>query len=54
MLLVQAEAYRAQYGTNAISVMPTNLYGPEDHFGPDGHVIPLLVARYFGALETGA
>lgn len=54
MLLVQAQAYRQQYGTNAIYLMPTNLYGPEDNFGPDGHVIPMLVAKYFDALETGA
>ncbi len=54
MLLVQAQAYRAQFGTNAIYLMPTNLYGPGDNFGPDGHVIPMLIARYFEALETGA
>ncbi|MBI3970103.1 MAG: GDP-L-fucose synthase [Chloroflexi bacterium] len=54
LLLVQAQAYREQYGTNAIYLMPTNLYGPGDHFGPDGHVIPMLIAKYFDALETGA
>jgi GDP-L-fucose synthase len=54
MLLVQAQAYRQQYGMNAIYLMPTNLYGPADHFGPNGHVIPMLIARYFDALETGA
>jgi GDP-L-fucose synthase len=53
MLLVQAQAYRQQYGTNAIYLMPTNLYGPYDHFGPGGHVIPMLVAKYLDALETG-
>ena len=54
MLLVQAQAYRQQYGTNAVFLMPTNLYGPGDHFGPGGHVIPMLIAKYFDALETGA
>ncbi|HEX2515219.1 MAG TPA: GDP-L-fucose synthase [Chloroflexota bacterium] len=53
MLLVQAQAYRRQYGTNAIFLMPTNLYGPGDNFGPDGHVIPMLVARYLEAKERG-
>ena len=53
MLLVQAQAYRRQYGTNAIYLMPTNLYGPGDNFGPDGHVIPMLVARYLDARERG-
>ncbi len=53
MLLVQAQAYRRQYGTNAIYLMPTNLYGPGDNFGPDGHVIPMLVARYLEAQERG-
>ena len=32
MLLVQAQAYRAQYGFNAINLLPTNLYGPRDNF----------------------
>ncbi len=53
MLLVQGQAYRRQYGTNAIYLMPTNLYGPGDNFGPDGHVIPMLIARYSDAVETG-
>jgi GDP-L-fucose synthase len=50
---VQAQAYRRQFGTNAIYLMPTNLYGPGDNFGPDGHVIPMLVARYLEAKERG-
>jgi GDP-L-fucose synthase len=53
MLLVQAQAYRRQYGTNAVYLMPTNLYGPGDNFGPDGHVIPMLVVRFLGAREQG-
>lgn len=53
MLLVQAQAYRQQYGTNAIYLMPTNLYGPGDHFGPGGHVIPMLTVKFLDAVETG-
>jgi len=51
MLLVQAQAYRAQYGVEAIFLMPTNLYGPFDHFGPGGHVIPMLVVKFLEAQE---
>lgn len=40
------EAYRRQHGFNAISVMPTNLYGPEDNFSLEGgHVIPALIRK---------
>jgi len=53
MLLVQSQAYRQQYGTDAIYLMPTNLYGPFDNFGPDGHVIPMLVVKYLNAVEAG-
>jgi GDP-L-fucose synthase len=53
MLLVQAQAYRRQYATNAIYLMPTNLYGPGDNFGHDGHVIPMLIARFLAAVEQG-
>ncbi len=43
MLLVQAQAYRQQYGLNAIYLLPVNLYGPRDSFDPDkSHVIPAL------------
>jgi GDP-L-fucose synthase len=39
-------AYRAQYGCNFISVMPTNLYGPNDNYDPQGsHVLPALIRR---------
>ena len=42
--------YRKQYGFNAISVMPANLYGPNDNFKPDhGHVIPGLIKKMFDA-----
>ena len=45
-LLVQAQAYRQQYGLNAIFLIPTNLYGPGDNFDPDSsHVIPALIRK---------
>jgi GDP-L-fucose synthase len=55
MLLVQGQAYRAQYGFNAIHLLPTNLYGPRDNFDPDtGHVIPSLIRKCMEAKERGA
>jgi len=55
MLLVQAQAYRAQYGFNAIFVMPVNLYGPGDNFNPDSsHVIPALIKKCFDAMRNNA
>ena len=55
MLLVQGQAYRAQYGFNAIHLLPTNLYGPRDNFDPDsGHVIPALIRKCIEAKERGA
>lgn len=46
MLLVQAQAYRAQYGFNAIYLLPVNIYGPRDNFKPDlSHVIPALIKK---------
>jgi GDP-L-fucose synthase len=46
MLLVQAEAYRTQYGLNSIYLLPVNLYGPGDNFDPeDSHVIPGLIRK---------
>ncbi len=54
-LLVQAQAYRDQYGTNAIYLMPTNLYGPGDNFDPrSSHVIAALIKRFVEAVESGA
>ena len=54
-LLVQAQAYRTQYGFNAIYLLPTNLYGPGDNFDPDdSHVIPALVRKCFEATRDGA
>jgi len=55
MLLVQAQAYRAQYGFNAIYILPTNLYGPRDSFDPErSHVIPALIKKCVDATEAGA
>lgn len=46
MLLVQAQAYRQQYGFNAIYLLPVNLYGPGDDFNPSSsHVIPALIKK---------
>ena len=55
MLLVQAQAYRQQYGFNAIYLLPVNLYGPRDTFDPArSHVIPALIKKCVDALESGA
>ena len=49
------ESYNRQYGHDYRSVMPTNLYGPNDNFHPqDSHVIPALLRRFHEAVETGA
>jgi GDP-L-fucose synthase len=48
------QAYRKQYGFNAICAMPTNLYGPGDKYSDDGHVIPGLMRRFHEAKESGA
>ena len=46
------QAYRKQHGLNAIAVMPTNLYGPNDNFDINyGHVLPSLLAKFHGSLE---
>jgi GDP-L-fucose synthase len=53
-LLVGAQAYREQYGLNAIYLLPVNLYGPRDNFDPaSSHVIPALIRRMVEAQETG-
>jgi GDP-L-fucose synthase len=55
MLLVQAQSYRAQYGFNAIYLLPVNLYGPRDSFDPrSSHVIPALIRKFVEAVEQGA
>jgi len=54
-LLVQAQAYRAQYGFNAIYLLPANLYGPGDNFDPaSSHVIPALIRKCVEARNAGA
>jgi GDP-L-fucose synthase len=54
MLLVQAQAYRAQYGFNAICPMLVNLYGPGDNFDfESSHVIPALIRKCVEAMERG-
>jgi len=54
MLLVQAQAYRQQYGFNAIFLLPVNLYGPRDNFDPSSsHVIPALIKKCVEAKERG-
>src|SRR5207344_3489666 len=54
MLLVQAQAYRQQYGFNAITLLPVNLYGPGDNFDPQSsHVIPPLIRKVIEAQENG-
>jgi len=54
MLLVQAQAYRAQYGFNAIFLLPTNLYGPGDNFDLEtGHVIPAIIRKCVEAKRQG-
>lgn len=52
MLLVQSQAYRAQYGFNAIFPLPVNMYGPGDNFDLDtSHVIPALIRKCIEAKE---
>jgi GDP-L-fucose synthase len=49
------DAYRAQYGCNFISVMPTNLYGPNDNYDlNNSHVLPALIRKFHEAKTTGA
>src|SRR5579859_1698657 len=55
MLLVQAQAYRQQWGFNAIYLLPVNLYGPSDNFDPhSSHVIPALIRKCIEARDSGA
>ncbi len=54
-LLVQSQAYREQYGFNAIFLLPVNLYGPGDNFDPaSSHVIPALIKKCVEARDAGA
>jgi GDP-L-fucose synthase len=55
MVMVQAQAYRQQYGFNAITLIPVNLYGPGDNFDPGtSHVIPALIKKCLDAREAAA
>jgi GDP-L-fucose synthase len=48
------EAYRSQYGKDFISVMPTNLYGPNDNYDlNNSHVLPALIRKFFEAVRDG-
>ena len=48
------DAYRAQYGCNFVSVMPTNLYGPNDNYHPqNSHVLPALLRKFHEAKASG-
>jgi GDP-L-fucose synthase len=52
MLLVQSQAYRRQYGFNAIFLLPVNLYGPGDNFDlQSSHVIPALIRKFTEAVR---
>lgn len=49
------DAYRSQYGCNFVSVMPTNLYGPNDNYHPqNSHVLPAMIRRFHEAKRDGA
>lgn len=55
MLLVQAQAYRQEYGFNAVFLIPVNLYGPWDNFNPaSSHVIPALILKCQQAVDASA
>ena len=55
MMLVQAQAYRQQYGFDAIYLLPVNLYGPGDNFNPESsHVIPALIKKFTDAIRNGS
>jgi GDP-L-fucose synthase len=55
MLLVQAQAYRQEYGLDAIYLLPVNLYGPGDNFDLEtSHVIPAMIRRFAEAKASGA
>jgi GDP-L-fucose synthase len=54
MLLVLAQSYRQQYGSNIVYLLPVNLYGPGDNFHPESsHVIPALILKCVEAVERG-
>jgi GDP-L-fucose synthase len=54
MLLVQSQAYRQEFGYDAVNVLLVNLYGPGDNFDPEtSHVIPALIRKFLEASERG-
>jgi GDP-L-fucose synthase len=54
MLLVQSQAYRQEFGYDAVNVLLVNLYGPGDNFDPEtSHVIPALIRKFLEAAERG-
>src|SRR5213075_2701894 len=53
-LLVMAQAYRQEFGTNFVVVFPVNLYGPRDNFDlEDSHVIPAMIRKFDAAARRG-
>ena len=53
--IMLCQAYRQQYGFNAISLMPTNLYGPNDNFDLESsHVLPALIRKFHNAKESNS
>ena len=55
MLLVQAQAYREQYGLDTVMLFPVNMYGPRDNFDlQTSHVIPAMIRKFLTAKEQGA
>jgi GDP-L-fucose synthase len=53
--IMMCQAYRQQYGFNAISLMPTNLYGSNDNFDlQSSHVLPALIRKFHGAKESNS
>ena len=55
MLLVQSQAYRQEFGFDAVNTLLVNLYGPGDNFDPEtSHVIPALIRKCLEAAESGA
>jgi GDP-L-fucose synthase len=54
LLLAQCQAYRAEYGTNAVYLLPVNLYGPGDNFDLEtSHVIPAMIRKFAEAKAAG-
>ena len=53
--IMMCQAYRQQYGFNAISLMPTNLYGPNDNFNLEtSHVLPAMIAKFHNAVNNNS